>query len=150
MSKVQTALVLEVVSFFMVTVDLYGADRIRSLGERFHRALHQLKTRESTKVRVAAWLLGQIIAVMGVVVPIYREVVPNSALVAAEPQLRILVLIVLNLLSFRLGTHVGKITFWLLANIIQGTATVLQRARLEGLLLLLGAVLFVASKILTW
>ena len=151
MTKAHTALVLEVASFFMVTLDLYGAERVRALGDRLVRVLERLKAGEDLRmIRIATWLLGQLISVIAVVIPIYRDLFPQSALIAARPGLRTLALIALAIVSFRLGAQMGRVALWLLASGINSVATVFERTRLEGILLVVGSALFVLSKVLSW
>jgi hypothetical protein len=159
------AIWLELVSFFMVTIDLWGAERM----ERFSRALVRLlrsvafrgdpRSRVSFAVRrlIPRWYVyilmvgGVVAAVLGKIVggqqdETYKHFVwptplelfsdwKNIALVAVVP--------ISMLIVFRLAPW---LVLFLMIKVLHLMHAILMASRLEGVLLLLGAALFMGSK----
>jgi len=185
----QGAIVLEVISFFLVTTDLFGEERLTALQERLRRWSQAIRRgsvgrwvtrlfyRNADRNEPRLWWWPLAIAVtLGLVWLLMGDyfwwwvgcaVVPLLALIgvflalstlgntAAEmPAILLMPLVVPGMIlvmvtEFLLSLLLGAAE-WLLRWYVAGALALLVRFRLKGVLLVVGTVLFVASKVLAW
>jgi hypothetical protein len=142
------SLLLEVVSFFLVTIELYGVERLENLREKISRAGSAISVRMSAKLRrsdpLAAYATFTItLTAVGVdLVVLVLSVAQDDG----GPTGILIMTTVLAVLVFVLLPSVTVLTYWTITSAVDASTFLLRKGKFEGYLVLLGAILFLTSK----
>jgi hypothetical protein len=159
MKAEQTAIILEVVSFFLVTLDLYGRERIIQLGDRFHRFAeairggdlrdkyrqHAIKPMALIAVLVYCLLLGYWVSNEAALGSGLDTVLTKMVSLGAVAILLIIIVIVL----FFLFEMIVVVVEFFVDRVLGVVMFMMVRLKLEGLFLIIGSIIFVVSKIIS-
>lgn len=184
-----TSVLLEIVSFFCVTLDLYGKERLKALSKKFHQFANYVKSISLAKpiwknIRafigdeqqpvidwriwkntnpfpyIDSWffvITGLIFIPVIVIaaVPVWNFVT-NLALLFENPLANFLfqlflIFLILGLLEWAALISFGAIILvleLLIDGVLFFSIFLLERMKLEGLLLVIGTILFLTSKLI--
>lgn len=161
MKPEKIAVILETASFFLVTLDLFGKERLKSLYERLQLFLSKLK---SQQFKIDVWILSNgkralTFAVLSAVfagISIWQlvkwikdeDLIPENTFYLAigffifQITIGFGSILIVNLIGFLINRFVS-LTLGLLVK-------VLYRYHLEGIMLAVGTVLFLISKLISF
>lgn len=147
---------LEIISFFLVSIDLYGkerlsktSDRLLTISEKLDKLIDKIRSFRWTDKsnRILLWTISFLSIGMSVYL-VSTEFDDNWAYLL----MLMLVFVLLFFLAFTFSAIIliGLSVFltWLIKGFIRGLVSSLVAINFDGLLLIVGAILFVVSKLI--
>jgi len=163
MSSERCAILLEFVSFFLVTVDLIGKSRLKafqirlsSLFDKIKKLIEELKIAEMCRCILTKWLIRlpigngiklifAILCIGIIVIFLIIKKVPYVDYIVYSSLLFLYVIVALFILLLMLF-----LLEWLLDKLITLTLFMFEKFHLEGIFLVVGAILFSISKAISF